>query len=197
MKDFAGKVTQKAKTGIDSAGSMLSKLPIIGDYNDKERRREVDRQVREGIAVALEASRKRIVDVEKLLLRKGKLSSLPYVDVAAIKLQTLVDRVKSAPSGYAGFFALEKIREPEIEKLQAFDERIAASIPEIQAQIDKMQGLIDADEDYSESLGALIQSLNELNERLDHRKEAIRAAGDDVPELAESTTLDADKPSET
>ena len=184
MKDFANKLSEKAKSGMDSAGSLLSKMPLIGDYHDKERRREADRQVRESIATALETSRKHVIDLEKLLLSKGKLSSLPYVDVAAIKMQTLIDRVKSAPSGYAGFFAQEKIQEPEIEKLQAFDERIAASIPEIQAQIDAIQARIDADEDYAESLGALIQALNDLSERLDHRREAIRAAGAETLELA-------------
>jgi DNA repair exonuclease SbcCD ATPase subunit len=185
MKDFAMKMTKKAKSGIDSAGSFLSDLPIIGDYQNKERRRDADRKLRESIAVSLETARKRIIEIERLLLRKGKLTDLPYVDVAANRLQTLIDRIHTAPSGYAGFFDREAIREPELEKLHQFDERIAASVPEINEKINTMEQCINAGEDYSQALTDLINSLDDLSERMDQRKEAIRSAGEEVAAIAE------------
>ncbi len=185
MKDFAKKMTKKAKSGIDSAGSFLSDLPIIGDYQNKERRRDADRKLRESIAVSLETARKRIIEIERLLLRKGKLTDLPYVDVAANRLQTLIDRIHTAPSGYAGFFDREAIREPELEKLHQFDERIAASVPEINEKINTMEQCINAGEDYSQALTDLINSLDDLSERMDQRKEAIRSAGEEVAAIAE------------
>jgi len=197
MKDFTDKVTRKAQAGVDAASSFLSDLPVIGDYRDKEARREADRKLRESIAVSLESARKRLVDIERLLLNKGKLTDLPYVDVAANRLQTLIDRIRTAPSGYAGFFAREKIREPELEKLHQFDERIAASIHEIDDKIDEMQQAIESGEDYSQSLVALIKDLDDLGERMDHRKEAIRAAGEDVAPISETSktsTVEPDEP---
>jgi DNA repair exonuclease SbcCD ATPase subunit len=185
MKDFAKKMTKKAKSGIDSAGSFLSDLPIIGDYQNKERRRDADRKLRESIAVSLETARKRIIEIERLLLRKGKLTDLPYVDVAANRLQTLIDRIHTAPSGYAGFFDREAIREPELEKLHQFDERIAASVPEINEKINTMEQCINAGEDYSQALTDLINSLDDLSERMDQRKEAIRSVGEEVAAIAE------------
>ncbi|HID33513.1 MAG TPA: hypothetical protein EYP25_02905 [Anaerolineae bacterium] len=192
MKEFTQKVVSKAQEGVDTASSFLSDLPIIGDYHDKERRREADRRLREGVARAMENSRQRIIEIERLLLNKGKLTDLPYVDVAATRLQTLIDRVRTAPSGYAGFFDMEAIREPELAKLHQYDQGIAAAAPEIDARIDAMQQAIEAGEDYASSLTALIREIDDLGERLDHRKEAIRALGAGASSLPPASALDED-----
>ena len=189
MKDLINKATQTAQAGIDSASSIFADLPIIGDYRDKERRREADRRLRESIAVALESARKRVVEIERSLLNKGKLPDLPRVDMAATKLQNLIDRIRTAPSGYAGFFAAEKIREPELEKLRQFDERIAASVPAIDEDIERMEQAVEAGEDYTPALKDLLNNLGELDERLDHRKEAIRAAGAETAALPEASAV--------
>jgi DNA repair exonuclease SbcCD ATPase subunit len=189
MKDLINKATQTAQAGIDSASSIFADLPIIGDYRDKERRREADRRLRESIAVALESARKRVVEIERSLLNKGKLPDLPRVDMAATKLQNLIDRIRTAPSGYAGFFAAEKIREPELEKLRQFDERIAASVPAIDEDIERMEQAVEAGEDYTPALKDLLNNLGELDERLDHRKEAIRAAGAETGALPEASAV--------
>ena len=197
MKDLINKATQTAQSGIDSASSIFADLPIIGDYRDKERRREADRRLRESIAVSLEAARKRVVEIERSLLNKGKLPDLPRVDMAATKLQNLIDRIKTAPSGYAGFFAAEKIREPELEKLRQFDERIAASVPAINEDIDRMEQAVDAGEDYTPALKDLLNNLGELDERMDHRKEAIRAAGAETASLPETSAVAEDETTDT
>ncbi len=189
MKNLITKATQTAQSGIDSASSIFADLPLIGDYRDKERRREADRKLREGIALSLETARKRIVEIERSLLNKGKLPDLPQVDIAATKLQNLIDRVKTAPSGYAGFFAAEKIQEPELEKLRQFDERIAASVPVINEDIERIEQAVDAGEDYTPALKDLLNNLGELDERMDHRKEAIRAVGEETASLAEASTV--------
>jgi DNA repair exonuclease SbcCD ATPase subunit len=189
MKDIINRVTQTAQSGIDSASSIFSELPLIGDYQDKERRREADRKLRESIAVSLESARKRVVEIERSLLNKGKLPDLPRVDMAATKLQNLIDRIRTAPSGYAGFFAAEKIQEPELEKLRQFDERIAASVPAIDEDIERLEQAVEAGEDYAPALKDLLNNLGELDERMDHRKEAIRAAGEETAALSETSAV--------
>ena len=196
MRDFAKKVADKAQAGVDSAQSLLANMPVIGAYQDKEMRREADRKLRESLSISLEGSRKRIIEIERLLLNKGKLNDLPYADVAANRLQTLIDRIRTAPSGYAGFFDREKIRERELTLLHQFDERIAASIPIIDAKIEAMKQAIAAGRDYSQSLVDLIKNLDELSERLDHRKEAIRAAGEETAVEDESAPTPEPTPTE-
>ena len=193
MKELAQRLANQAQETARSASSFLSDLPILGDYQDKERRREVDRRLRETIARHLESSRKRIIEIERLLLNKGKLPDLPHVDVAANRLQTLIDRIRTAPSGYAGFFDMETIREPELEKLQQFDERLAASVPEIDQHIEAMEASIRAGEDYSQELVNLIRTIDDLGERMDHRREAIRAMSEDTQSLPDASSMDEDQ----
>ena len=193
MKEWAYQAVSTAQEGLDAASSFLSDLPVIGDYQAKERRREADRRLRESIALALDASRQRIIEIERLLLRKGKLTDLPYVDIAVNRLQTLVDRVRTAPAGYAGFFDMESIRESELEKLYRFDQGIAATVPEIEAKIEAMEQAIQAGDDYGQTLVSLIQEIDALGERLDHRNEAIRAmSGEEAATLSEASSLEMD-----
>ena len=194
MKDFIDKATKTAQAGIDSATDIFSDLPVIGDYRDKERRRDADRRLRESIAVALESARKRVVEIERTLLNKGKLPDLPRVDMAAAKLQLLIDRIRTAPSGYAGFFDAEKIREPELEKLRQFDERIAASAPAIDEDIDQLAQAVEAGEDYTPALKRLLNHLGELDQRLDHRRVAIRAMEAETSALPEASTVEDASP---
>ncbi len=193
MKELAQRLANQAQETARSASSFLSDLPILGDYQDKERRREADRRLRETIARHLEASRKRIVEIERLLLNKGKLPDLPHVDVAANRLQTLIDRIRTAPSGYAGFFDMETIREPELEKLHQFDERLAASVPEIDKHIEAMETSIRAGEDYSQELVNLIRTIDDLGDRMDHRREAIRAMSEETQSLPDTSSMDEDQ----
>ena len=193
MKELAQRLANQAQKTARSASSFLTDLPILGDYQDKERRREVDRRLRETIARHLESSRQRIIEIERLLLNKGKLPDLPHVDVAANRLQTLIDRIRTAPSGYAGFFDMETIREPELEKLQQFDERLAASVPEIDHHIEAMEASIRAGKDYSQELVNLIRTIDDLGERMDHRREAIRAMSEDTQSLPDASSMDEDQ----
>lgn len=187
MDDF----TKRAKAGMGSVEKFVSNLPVIRDYQNKELRREADRKLRETTARHLEAARKRLIDTERTLLNKGKLTSLPVVDIAATRLQTLVDRIKTAPAGYAGFFSAEKIREPELEKIHKFDEGIAGSIPEINEKIDALNHAVEAGDDYAEILRSLLVDLQDLGDRMDMRKDAILAAGDDTPALPETSETTA------
>ncbi|MCS7040097.1 MAG: FCD domain-containing protein, partial [Caldilineales bacterium] len=42
-------LTDHARAGLSAAGGLLDRLPVIGDYRSKEKRREADRRLREAI----------------------------------------------------------------------------------------------------------------------------------------------------
>ncbi len=175
MKDLTQKALSKAQAGMEATHGFLSDLPVLGDYQDKERRRDADRRLREGIARHLDGAREQVVEIEHLLLRKGKLTALPYVDVAANRLQVLVDRVRTAARGYRGYFDAETLGEEGLQRLFEFDQRLAAQLPVIDQRIEALRQAVDAGEDYSPPLIALIRAVDELGQRLDHRMEAIHA----------------------
>ncbi len=189
MKDLTQKTLSKAQASVEATHSFLSDLPILGDYQDKERRRDADQRLRESIAKRLDAARAQVVEIEHLLLRKGKLTALPYVDVAANRLQLLVDRVRTAARGYRGYFDAESLREEELQRLFEFDQRLVTQLPVIDQHIEALRQAVDAGEDYSPPLITLIRSLDDLDQRLDHRMEAIHALtnASSLPETSSSS----------
>lgn len=168
-------LTDHARAGLSAAGGLLDRLPVIGDYRSKEKRREADRRLREAIARQLEASRRRLTALQRELVTRGRLRSLPDLERAVGRLQLLIDRIKTAASGYAPFFDLERVREPELERLIAFDEAIARRVPGINAHIEAVNEAIRTGEGFEEALAALLADLQALNDELDRREEAIGA----------------------
>ena len=116
-------IVNRAKAGIDTVGSkvggLMDSLPVIGDYRSKEMRREADKRLREGIAKLLETYRSKLTGLERDLVNAGRLRDLPGLERAVGRLQLLIDKIRTAAYGYAPFFDLDKVREPELERLAA------------------------------------------------------------------------------
>jgi hypothetical protein len=66
---------------------------------DKELRRDADKRVREAIAASLDQSRAALVAVRNNLLKAGGLALMDEVNEAAVALQSLADRIKTASYG--------------------------------------------------------------------------------------------------
>ena len=74
----------RAKSGMDSLGSFLGNLPVIGDYRDKETRREADERLREGVARRLESYRRKLTGLQRHLTVSGMLQQLPDLDALPV-----------------------------------------------------------------------------------------------------------------
>lgn len=168
----------KAKAGMGSIERTISGLPVLRDYREKELRREADRRLRQRIARRLESSRRKLTGLQRDLVTAGQLHTLPELERAVGRIQLLIDRIKTAASGYAGFFDAEKVREDELREIINFDEAISQRIPEINAHIDALNQAIQTGEGYDEALTTLMNTLNELHEQFDQRQEAINAASE-------------------
>ncbi|RME51019.1 MAG: hypothetical protein D6790_20485, partial [Caldilineae bacterium] len=107
----------KAKEQMGAIERLLKGLPIIRGYVDKDLRREADRRLRQTIAAGLEAEKQRLYDLQKIFLRSGGLRYMDDLDGAVQKLQTLIDRIKTASYGYAGLLDAVKIREEQLNAL--------------------------------------------------------------------------------
>jgi DNA repair exonuclease SbcCD ATPase subunit len=169
---------EKAKASMGVVERAISGLPGVRDYREKELRREADRRLRQRLARRLESSRRKLTSLQRDLVSAGQLRALPEMERAVGRIQLLIDRIKTAASGYAGFFDAEKVREEELQQIIDFDESIAQRIPKINEHIDALNQAIQTGEGYDEALDALMNTLNELHEQFDQRQEAIHAAAE-------------------
>ena len=114
---------------------LISKLPGVKGYREKELRRDSDKQVRDTLARELSDRRTKITALQQELLSAGGLLWMDDLEKVVGRLQLLIDRVKTAAYGYAGFFDAQRIKEGELDKLAAFDEAIFEDLPRIDTAI--------------------------------------------------------------
>jgi len=163
----------RADANMGAIERVLKGLPLVREYNDKELRREADRRLRQLLASELEQEKQRLYDIQKQLLRSGGLAWMDDADGAIQRLQTLIDRIKTASYGYAGLFAAVKIEAEQLDALHRFDLALAERAREINEQIDRLE----ASAANRDALGPAIEAVNgtvtELQRLFDRRGQAI------------------------
>lgn len=164
---------EKAKAAQGALERTFAGLPGIKGYKEKELRREADKTVRELLARDLDEQRKRLQALQVDLLGAGGLQWVDDVERAVNKLQTLVDRIKTASYGYAPLFDDVKVKEPQLEALAQFDQQMVDRVGALQAQVDALAAAVKAREGIGDAAGALTDHLDMLNTVWGHRQEAI------------------------
>jgi hypothetical protein len=164
---------EKADESMGAIERLLKGLPLVREYNDKELRREADHRLRQLLVTELEQEKQRLYDVQKKLLRAGGLAWIDDADGAIQRLQTLIDRIKTASYGYAGLFAAVKIEAEQLDALHRFDMALAERAQQINERI----GQLEASAANRDALGPAIQAVNqtvtELQRLFDKRGQAI------------------------
>ena len=122
--------------------SLVNKIPGYSGYKDKELRREADNLLRQHMAAQLAEQLSRAEDVTGQMLTGPGMSQLDDMGKGNTRLQTLIDKVKTAAQGYAGFFDAVKIKEEQLDILYEYDERMLLQIDEIAAAIDGVQAAL-------------------------------------------------------
>lgn len=164
----------KAKGQMGGLESLLSKLPGIKGYREKDLRRDSDKQLRDLLARELAERRTKITALQNDLLAAGGLLWMDDVEKLVSRLQLLIDRVKTAAYGYAGFFDIQRVKEDELDRLAQFDEALFEELPRLDTAIESLDAAIAANEGIKEAVRALGNILARINETLGKRLDAIR-----------------------
>ena len=169
-----------AKSQMGAVERLLKGLPGIGGYIDKELRRDADKQVRDGLARTLEQSKAELLEIQNRLLSGGGLLYMDDVDRAIVKLQTLIDRIKTAAYGYAGLFDAVRIREQALDALHRFDVAMVGEVGQLNEAITALSNAVADNENVQPVISRVTKVVSDLNLLYDKRKDAIVS-----PELLE------------
>ena len=93
-----------------------------------------------------------------------------------MKLQLLIDRVKTASYGYGGLFDAVKVKEAQLDALYEFDNRMLGFVDEIASEVDRVASAISAKEGVGEAIGQLVTTAAEANLAFGHREEVMLQA---------------------
>jgi hypothetical protein len=165
MSDIYGKI----ESDRGALEKLASKIPGYGGYMKKEERREADRLLREEVVRQYSAQLVRLNDVPVALLEAGQIALLDDVDRARTRLQTFIDRVRTASYGYAGLFAALKVDEAELAKLYGFDAGLLEGINGLTRAVDA----VAAPETSAQAIKTLIDTTDELNATFSQREAVL------------------------
>jgi hypothetical protein len=157
--------------------NLVSKIPGYKGYKDKELRREADKLLREEIAGKFDDQRKRVVELQNQLISQAQIDFLDDLERAVMKLQLLIDRMKTASYGYAGLFDAVKVKEEQLDALYQFDNQMLDFVDDVAADVDQLASAITAKEGIGEEINDLVSTMNDANLAFGHREEAILQAG--------------------
>ncbi|MBC7232167.1 MAG: hypothetical protein H5T68_02850 [Chloroflexi bacterium] len=172
---MTGDLVQRIQSAYNKIEEMAKDIPGYKGYKDKEVRREADKLVRLQVARGFEQQMRRLYRVETHLANTGRLGVLMVLDRALMRLQFLIDRLKTASYGYAGLFDAAKVKEAELDALYNYDAAMLDSVAKIKALVDEVAAA-DQDEEVVKAGNALLEALEEVNDTFSKRQDVILAA---------------------
>jgi hypothetical protein len=89
------------------------------------------------------------------------------------RLQTLIDKIKAAAQGYAGFFDAIKVKEDELDALYQFDSELLLKVDEVGTAIDAVQTALDNEDGIAPAIRALTRLIDDLITHFDRRKDVV------------------------
>jgi len=154
---------------------LASKIPGYAGYKAREQRREADAMLRDHLARQFAEQLTRAEDVTSQMLTGPGIAQLDDMGKANTRLQTLIDKIKTAAQGYAGFFDAVKVREDELDILYEFDNKMLLKVDEVSAAIDQVQAAIDSGE--SDKIAPAVRryttTVTETSAQFDQRRDTM------------------------
>jgi hypothetical protein len=169
--DLQGTV-ENAMGGLEN---LIAKIPGYSGYKQKENRRQADLLLREHVARQFETQWRGINDLKSQMLTGPAMTYLDDIGQASRRLQTLIDQIKGAAQGYAGFFDAVKVKEQELDALYEFDNNLLLEVDQVQDAISGVQSALDSglDGDIAPAIRNLTKVITGLKETFGRRRDVI------------------------
>jgi hypothetical protein len=171
-----GSLLDKVDFSRGGLENLMGKIPGYRGYKEKEMRREADKLLRMQVAGQLDDQRKRLSELQMQLVSQVQIEHVDDMERAIMKLQLLIDRVKTASYGYAGLFDAIRVEEEQLDALYDFDTQLLILVQEIATDVDQVASAIGTKEGVGLAIAELIVTVEEANVTFGHRDEAISQA---------------------
>lgn len=173
MDQFFEKVTSQQ----DPFKKLMSYIPGFGGYVNRQNRRDADKLLRDTVARRFEEQWKRASQLQSDMVSSGMISYVDDMEKASIQLRTFIDKITTAPRGYAGLFDAVKINEPELQAIYQFD----AAFFDLAEQVGRALDNVEASLADEAALPAAIRNVISLTrlavETYNRRTEAVTGSG--------------------
>jgi hypothetical protein len=101
--------------------NLLRKVPGFAGYVDREAREASDLLARQNIAQHLERAKRALEGITRALVDRGAIDALPKFDRFRGTVDHTIAKLRGAPAGYHGFFAIDDVQDDLLEDVYEHD----------------------------------------------------------------------------
>jgi len=149
-------------------------VPGYAGYKDKELRREADKRQRDYLARRLSEEKSRLESANARMAERMLLDALGASDRVARRLEKIIDRVRFASYGYAGFFDIAKVREEELDRIYELDASLLDDVQAMGGKITELEGMEGPQEEMTKVLRELESLVAEFDRKLNNREDILK-----------------------
>jgi hypothetical protein len=160
---------------------LSSKIPGYSGYIDRERRRDIDKLHRDHLANRLRGLKTPLTDLMRDLTNNGRLFEVGSVDSTIKKLDHLENRIRFASYGYAGFFDVVKIEQPQLDAIYQFDLALVELVDNIESRIAGLKGEKTTSDSLKAACAELGDIIDKTDRAFDERYKAINEFSEGQP----------------
>ena len=161
---------------IERVQRHLHQIPGYSAYRAKERRRDDDRAVRDGVAGDLQAIAADVESIARELANRRRLDQIQPVESLVRQIRLLADRVRTAPGGYAALFSAREIDEYALDQLRRFDEQAQRELSTLNELVQNLNLPAGEQADLGPQLGSVNEEVDRLSTLWDTRGRVIETA---------------------
>ena len=173
MDQFFEKVTSQQ----DPFKKLMSYIPGFSGYIDRQNRRDADKILRDTVARRFEEQWKRASQLQSDMVSSGMIAYVDDMEKAAIQLRTFIDKITTAPRGYAGMFDAVKINEKELEAVYQFDAAFFDLAEQVGRGLDNVEASLADEAALPAAIRNVISLARTAVEIYNRRSEAITGSG--------------------
>lgn len=164
---------QQVKSKENFFERMKRWIPGYDGYVNRDNSRELDTMLRNKLAIELDSNHTKIKNTMLNLSHNKKLFESEGVDKTDKRLQTAVNKFRSAARGYSGAFDVVKVKDDKLNMLYQFDENMMNAVEQISGAISEMESASSQNAEIAASVDKVNQMLDMLIKSFDERENIL------------------------
>jgi hypothetical protein len=150
-------------------------IPGFHGYKEKELRRESDKLIRNQIYQKLSDAESQAKDTYRSLVNQGANDSWDDTDHLLARLDRVMERINHSEYGYAGFFDVTKVKDPDLDRMMTYDMQLIQMADNVSIAIQALKDSVDNNRllEAKGKVGDATKAVDALENAYNGRKQII------------------------
>src|SRR5947199_2487119 len=165
----------RAKSQTNLQEKIMLLIPGFHGYKEREIRRESDKLLRNQIYQKLSSAEAQAKDTYRSLVNQGINDTWDDTDHLLARLDRVMERINHSEYGYAGFFDVTKVKEPDLDRMMSYDMQLIQMADNVTTAIQALKDSVDNNRlpEAKGKVGDAMKTVDALENAYNGRKQII------------------------